>query len=409
MLESFISNRQNDFRDIVSASSLSDRQRKALYQINRRKLWFRTEADGFNDLDLTLSRSIMKHLFKTNRKPSMKHINMALDFKVAKITNKEDNKASSFDYWIKLSTLEKGKPINIPVNSNDYFSKNEGVLKNFCQLNIDRDNRFSIVFSKEQNDFSVLGEDEKALRYQSKIDKLGLDFGLNNLFAASTGELYGRGFKTPLEKYDAVITKIAKNRQKQGLKTRSPRYDNVVNKTRAYLKNEINRVINTIVSNNKPKEIVVERLNFQSPNLSKRMNRILSKFGKKMIQDKFKRLEEELGIIITEVNPAYTSQECQCGYIDKENRKTQSKFLCRCCSKKSNADINASRILVVRSSCKSAGVYLKKESVLRIRVERFLAERSRILDGTRHNSLAKVLDNNPYYKGWRQDQRMDIE
>ena len=105
MLESFISNRQNDFRDIVSASSLSDRQRKALYQINRRKLWFRTEADGFNDLDLTLSRSIMKHLFKTNRKPSMKHINMALDFKVAKITNKEDNKASSFDYWIKLRSF----------------------------------------------------------------------------------------------------------------------------------------------------------------------------------------------------------------------------------------------------------------------------------------------------------------
>lgn len=408
MLESFISNRQNDFRDIVNASSLDDNRRKALYRINRRKLWFRTIADGFNSEDLALARSIMRRLFKRNRKPSMKNINMALDFKVAKIISKEENKASSFDYWIQFSTLEKGKPILIPIKANEYFNQSQGVMKNFCQLNIDRDNNFSVAFLKEQIDFKKLTDDEKALRYQPKIDKIGLDFGLNNLFATSTGDLYGREFKVPLEHYDAIITKLAKRRQKQKLKVRSPRYDKLVSKIRSYLKNEINRVINSIIEQHKPKELIVERLSFQSPKLSKRMNRILSKFGKKMIQDKFKRLEEEFGIITTQINPAYTSQECQCGYIAKSNRKSQSKFLCGYCLKKANADINASRILVARSSCKSANIYLKKETVLRIRIEKFLTERSRIKDGTCHNSLANILASNPYFKGYLQDERMKV-
>ena len=409
MLESFISNRQNDFRDIISSSSLDDNRRKALHQINRRKLWFRIEAVGFNGEDLALARSVMRRLLKIHRKPSMKNINMALDFKVAKIIPKKENKASTFDYWIKLSTLEKGKPILIPVTTHEYFNQNEGVMKNFCQLNINRDNEFSIVFSKEQSDFKNLSEDEKVLRYQPKMDKLGLDFGLNNLFAASTGDLYGKGFKVPLEHYDAIITKLAKSRQKQGLKVRSPRYDKLVSKIRSYLKNEINRVINSFINQHKPKELIVERLNFQSPKLSKRMNRILSKFGKKMIQDKFERLKEEFGIIVTEINPAYTSQECQCGYIDKKNRKSQSKFLCGYCLKKTNADINASRVLVARSSCKSANIYLKKETVLRIRIEKFIMERGRIKDGTCHNSLANILDYNPYFKSYSQDERMKVE
>jgi transposase len=42
------------------------------------------------------------------------------------------------------------------------------------------------------------------------------------------------------------------------------------------------------------------------------------------------------------VNPRHTSQECSaCGCIDKENRKSQSKFVCKDCGFTANADINA--------------------------------------------------------------------
>ncbi|MEA3315583.1 MAG: zinc ribbon domain-containing protein [Campylobacterota bacterium] len=66
--------------------------------------------------------------------------------------------------------------------------------------------------------------------------------------------------------------------------------------------------------------MVIERLNFQSPKLSKSLNRIISNFGKKIINNKLNQLKEEFGIIVTEINPAYTSQTCsKCNYVDKRN------------------------------------------------------------------------------------------
>ena len=54
-----------------------------------------------------------------------------------------------------------------------------------------------------------------------------------------------------------------------------------------------------------------------------------------------RNLEYKCGRLI-EVNPAYTSQTCsECGHVNKENRKTQARFLCVSCSYASNADTNA--------------------------------------------------------------------
>ena len=54
-----------------------------------------------------------------------------------------------------------------------------------------------------------------------------------------------------------------------------------------------------------------------------------------------RNLEYKCGRLI-EVNPAYTSQTCsKCGHVDKENRKTQARFLCVSCGYVSNADTNA--------------------------------------------------------------------
>jgi putative transposase len=36
---------------------------------------------------------------------------MYLDSKVVDIRKKKENGAKSFDYWLKIATLEKGKPI----------------------------------------------------------------------------------------------------------------------------------------------------------------------------------------------------------------------------------------------------------------------------------------------------------
>lgn len=60
------------------------------------------------------------------------------------------------------------------------------------------------------------------------------------------------------------------------------------------------------------------------------------------LRTKLEYKAKEKGIEVRFINPRYTSQRCSCcGYIDKENRKTQKEFICRECGFAANADYNA--------------------------------------------------------------------
>ena len=311
-LESYLGNRQNEFKDYLKNSSFDKETKIKLYYINRYKKWFsksvKMKSDEIEQDTLKFARVIIKNIFKKNRKPNLKFCNMALDAKVMEITpngvkkvkkskqlkdengefilNKSGNpklktytieketEKSSYDYWIKLSTLEKGQKIYLPITTNDYFEGIKGDISNFIQINFQQDidkidGNISISNSNnlDYNKYKIsvcLIKNIKKEKYQPKIDKLALDLGLNNLFATNIGELYGRNFSKLLKKYDEIVSLLAKNRQKQKLKTLSKKYKKLINKIKAYLKNEINRVINKLIKNNRPKEIIAERLNFTS-------------------------------------------------------------------------------------------------------------------------------------------------
>jgi len=404
ILDSFISNRQNDFIRIVTRSSISEEQRIKLLYINKYNLWFKKEVsipvydskgnrieDKFELIDseiLKLGRVIMKHIMSFHRRPSYNHINMALDNKVAVISKKVSNKAKEFDYWIRFSTLTKNKPVYLPLKSNPYFEEIKGKTKKFCQINIDRDCNMTINLIKDR---------EKCFDYVSHTPEIALDLGLNNLFATDRGDLFGREFKEKLIEYDKIITTLQSNLQKQQLKPLSSRrYRELIRKVRAHLKNEVCRIINKIIRLYKPGKIIVEKLNFTSPNLSKRMNRILSKFGKREIENKFQSISEEFGIVITYINPAYTSQECsRCGYIDKGNRKNREEFICKLCALKLHADVNGARCCLKRSSIKEVSIYKSKKSVLCILTGRFLRDMERL--GRLYSKATALTDKNPYF------------
>ncbi|MCS6875686.1 MAG: zinc ribbon domain-containing protein [Aquificaceae bacterium] len=72
------------------------------------------------------------------------------------------------------------------------------------------------------------------------------------------------------------------------------------------------------------------------------------------IKNKLRGLQEEHGIEVVYVNPAYGFQAFSgCGYVDKESRKSRSEFECKLCGKKLQAGVNASRNLLdhVRWEC----------------------------------------------------------
>lgn len=312
---------------------------------------------------------------------------MALDSKVALITSKQPDKAISFDYWTRLSTTDKGKPLYMPLKTNGYFDGIAGKRQDFCHINLAGNNEITVSLIKDVSKPTYLPE----------TPSIALDLGLATLFATNRGDLMGRNFYNVLQKYDALISRLATGRQRQGLPVRSKRYDKLVSNLRMFMKNEINRVINRLADLYKPAEIVVERLCFQNSNLSKRMNRLLSWFGKSYVSAKLYSIGEAFGIVITETNPAYSSQECSaCGYVDKANRMSQAVFKCKCCDTGMHADVNAGRNHLKRSSFGVIDVYRSKPAVLRILTEGFLSNVERI---PRLYSKAKgLLPQNPYFR-----------
>jgi putative transposase len=164
--------------------------------------------------------------------------------------------------------------------------------------------------------------------------------------------MLGKSLCVWLKKVDEELTALAKHLQRQHIKpTDSPRYVNMNRRITEHVENEVNRCLNTVVALHNPAEIVAEALDFRYTGLSRRLNRILTRCGMGAMKKKLQSLHETLGITITYVPAAYTSQECSgCGFVNKTNRRGQARFVCGFCGKKLNADINASYTIRSRRS-----------------------------------------------------------
>lgn len=349
-LKSFISNRQNDFVDIVHGSGVEDPLRRQLFTINRAAAWFaldrsvRVEAEEVPRSARLLARKIMSHILGRHRRPSMRRIGMVVDQRIAELG--EARGATSHDLWLRMTVKsgERGsRRIDIPIRSNDYFSARRGERKKTFQIIEDRDSgRITVgVVTDVGREFEQLREAYAATAQGSKA----LDFGLVAMFASDDGDLMGRAFIKKLKSIDKTISGIARHVQRRGWKPRdSKRYVAHVSRLRGFITSELRRILNRYVATRKPTTIFLERLNFQSPDLSRRMNRILQNCGRGVLRSKLQALREEFGVETHEVVSAYTSQTCSCcGYVDRRNRKSQASFACRWCGRSLHADVNAAR------------------------------------------------------------------
>jgi len=161
---------------------------------------------------------------------------------------------------------------------------------------------------------------------------------------------------------------------------------------------KLNRVLNRVIELYGPKKIVMENLNFMGSKLGKQLNRLLHRCGLSQIKVKLDCLKQEHDIEIKHVYPAYTSQTCsKCQYVDKTNRKNQAIFQCKCCHKKINADVNASRNLVRRSNQTGFYDYMTLNNISSLLVNQFIKnnfvnKKSRIIS---YQSLTELVDKNP--------------
>lgn len=335
IFKSWLSNLVNFIRKRLSKANLSGEELHRLYKINKTKSW------------TTVGCPIMKSIFRNTVKfrykfPDVSEINANLNNNVSSIV--ESKKSSTFEQWFEIMkpyNSERGK-VKIPFVTNKYLDNKSPELSGALQLNYDKDNNLKEI--------RCIGEIETKY-YTPNIDVLSMDFGLRSLFTLVDGSMYGRNFIDKLKVYDSEIQRLTKTLNRNGLikLSENNKYNKLINKVKNFIKNEINRVLNLIFHRYKPQTIVVEDLNFVDSNLSKQLNRLIRNCGLGAIYKKLINLNEEYGVKIELINSSYTSQECSgCGYISEQNRKGQSKFKCKACGLKLNADVNASRVIEKR-------------------------------------------------------------
>lgn len=144
---------------------------------------------------------------------------------------------------------------------------------------------------------------------------------------------------------------------------------------RGFLRSEIGWELNRLIMMKRPAHVVIARLDFTAPGLSRRLNRILARMGHGVIAAKLNDLAERYGITWDEVNPASSSQTRSnepCGYVAKNNRKAKADFLCGCCGHKIHADVKATRNLESGRSAFDRSARLTKQECLQATVRRHL-------------------------------------
>jgi putative transposase len=243
-------------------------------------------------------------------KPVIKNINAELDERFVKVDLSPDN---SFDGWITIASIGRKMKIQIPFKRTTHFNEmfSQGKLKNGVRLGL------------KSMDFNF--EFETPLKPEGEV--IGIDIGKTNLFSLSNGvQVVKDNHGHTME---SIMDKLArKKRGSKGYKRAAKHRDNFT----AWSLNQINW--------NGVKEVRKE--NIKHIFRGKKTARSLSNWNYRVILDKVSERCQKEGVLSVDVNPAYTSQRCSaCGWVQKSNRLSQSKFCCKQCSYTANADMNA--------------------------------------------------------------------
>lgn len=350
MLASFVSNRQNDFREAVQRSSLGAGVKHMLHVINVRKAWHTSEDIAMPKTGEVipievrkLALSIWRSIRKRHRLPNARGIAPVLDTRVATVDHSTSDHA---DLWASFKFIGEPK-FHIPLHVHSLWQGREGERCNVIQI-VPAGDGFGVRLMTDMTEAFERSRTE----YLPRTERLSIDFGLCTLIATDRGDLMGRGFLDAMRRLDKEISAIARHRMRSGGKPRdSRRYCDLVTCVRGIIKTRINTALNRLVDIHAPMEIAVERLDFRMPGLSRRLNRIITNCGRAAFKAKLADLKERFGIEVAQINPAYTSQECEpCGFVDKRNRKSQSEFRCLHCGHTAHADVQGAKVIAKRRS-----------------------------------------------------------
>ena len=261
----------------------------------------------------------------------------------------ETSQESSFDYWLTISTLEKGQPIQVPVKLAAYHKAaltdpktHQGKkLNTSVQLN-QRDGVWWLTLSYDE---------EVTPQIVAGAPVVGIDVGIANFVTTSTGKQYGSFHKHLRARHKrdrAKRRRKAKLRaclKKKGVKHLPSTSSRTGQRLMRHVKHEINYAVNQCFAEPEHQgvQFAYEALSVASMRFKARAQSAyvrashLGHIPQQILWNSQKR-----GVVATPVISAYSSQECSvCHYTDRTNRPDQRTFRCQVCGFAAHADYNA--------------------------------------------------------------------
>ncbi|MGC8790521.1 MAG: RNA-guided endonuclease InsQ/TnpB family protein [Desulfurella sp.] len=269
---------------------------------------------------------------------------LLLDHTVNKARIDYDNENTLYKYWF-VFRMKNGKEFRLPLQINgDYHNgTKKPTAKEFVIYPSAKGNKINIA---------TVYEAEKPI-FKPYSKPIGMDLNLKNNFATlSDGYTvdYDRNYMkrivSNLKELDQIGYQNLTAKQLKKLKKIYRQLDWYVSYLIYSLLNylEKNNITDLVIENLllSGKFGINEEFDIKYSRLSKLLH--LSDVKNKLITQAEKR-----GIRVHITPSHYTSQTCPvCGHISRSNRKTQEDFECENCGHKANADLNASKNILLR-------------------------------------------------------------
>ncbi len=256
----------------------------------------------------------------------------------------EPSETPTFDFWLRISTLEAGKPIRVPLT---LYGRAKETIAEFPKLCT------GVTLNRREGQWYVTFVVERRGKKPKSKAVIGVDIGMVNIVSTAEGRRYGQ---ISPELRRRVERSAAKRRRKQKLnaclkRKGLPTVDLADHRAEAFARNEIGQALNQMIADLPTgAAVAVERLTVKQMRFkSRQMNRALRASQLGYVRDKLKFKLDERGLRYRSVQPAYSSQECsECGFTLSLNRRSQAEFECLWCGYKANADENAAANLAKR-------------------------------------------------------------
>jgi hypothetical protein len=266
----------------------------------------------------------------------------------ANVVKLEASEDSTFDYWLRISTLEKGHPIQVPVKLAEYHRE---VLK-------DKTINSSVQLNRREGSWWLTLSYDEVVTVQPQPDApvIGVDVGIANFLTTSDGKRYGtfNGKLRERQKRDREKrrrkAKLRACLEKKGVKKLPSTCSKSGQRLIRHVKQSINRAVNECFAEHPDAQFAYEHLSIATMKFKARtMNAYLRASNLAHIPRQIEWNALKRGVQATKVKSAYSSQECSmCHYVDKRNRPDQQTFCCRACGQTLHADENAARNLAAR-------------------------------------------------------------